>query len=145
MGFFKLSPEKILLQHGIKINNVQREIIESVDKYKVTICNCSRRSGKTMLASACAMAKALEPNASIAITAPLGTMSDILFRNIDKMSHDSLNIKPSKFDNKKKEIQWEWDSIVTCTTLKNMRAILGKANHLCIVEEAALAAYLNDI
>jgi len=43
MNFFKIDPEKILLKHGIKVNNVQRQIIESVDKYKVTVCNCSRR------------------------------------------------------------------------------------------------------
>ena len=41
--YFKLSPEKILNKHGIQVNNVQKQIIESVDKYKVTVCNCSRR------------------------------------------------------------------------------------------------------
>ena len=101
-------------------------------------------AGKTLLASACAMAVTLEPNMSIAVTAPLGTMTDILFRNINNIATDSLNMPPSKLDNKKKEMQWDWGSIVTCTTLKNMKAILGKSNRLFIIEEAALAQYIED-
>ena len=144
MSFFQMDPKKILKKHHIDINNVQTEIIESVNKYKVTVCNCSRRSGKTLLASACASAVALIPNANVAITAPLSSMTDIMFRNVDNIMSDSLLLPPTKKDNKQKIMGWDWGSFVTCTTLKNMKSVLGKANDLVIVEEAALADYLDS-
>ena len=142
--FFKLSPVKLLEKKGIYLNDKQLEIVKSVNDNRVTIVVATRRGGKSEIASACNICKLLEPGTYEGITAPFLTQTDIVFDNIVETFSQTLEIKPSKLNNKEKNIRFKWGSQGKATTLKNRKTIAGRAYDLFTGDEIGLADYMEN-
>lgn len=142
--YFKLSPEKLLRKKGIILNDVQKEIVKSVNDFQVTVVVATRRGGKSEIASACNTAKLIEPGKYCGLTAPFMTQTSICFDNIADTFQDTLQIKPTKLNNKDKQLKLEWGSELKATTLKNRKTIAGRAYDLFTGDEIGLADYMED-
>ena len=144
MSFFKVSPQKILKKRGITLNNVQESIIQSVEENEVTIAVCSRRGGKSLIASACASAILMIPETRVSLAAPYLVHTSIVFDEVVKTMSKDLNLKPIKLNNKDKFLEFEWGSKLKAATLKNRSSLTGVSNSLMVFDEAGLADYLHN-
>jgi len=142
--YFKIDPRKILKQKGITLNHKQQEIVKSVNDYQVTVVVATRRGGKSEIASACNTAKLIEPGTYCGLTAPFLTQTAICFDNIADTFQDTLEIKPTKLNNKDKQLKLEWGSELKATTLKNRKTIAGRAYDLFTGDEIGLADYMEN-
>jgi len=144
MSYFTLSPVKLLEKKGIYLNPKQKEIVKSVNDNRVTVVVATRRGGKSEIAAACNICKLLEPGTYQGITAPTMNHTDIIFSNIVDTFEHPLGIKPSKLNNKDKDIRFQWQSRGKATTLKNRKTIAGRAYNLFTGDEIGLADYMED-
>ena len=142
--YFKLSPIKLLEKKGIYLNERQHEIVKSVNDNRVTIVVATRRGGKSEIASACNVCKLLEPGTFQGVTAPFIVQTGIVFDNIVETFQQTLGMKPSKLNNKEKDLRFEWGSQAKATTLKNRKTIAGRAYDLFTGDEVGLADYMED-
>jgi hypothetical protein len=142
--YFTLSPIKLLEKKSIYLNEKQKEIVKSVNDNRVTVVVATRRGGKSEIAAACNICKLLEPGTYQGITAPTMNHTDIIFSNIVDTFHDTLQLKPSKLNNKDKDIRFKWQARGRATTLKNRKTIAGRAYNLFTGDEIGLADYMED-
>ncbi len=144
MGFFKVSPQKILKKRGITLNKKQAEIVKSVEENEVTITVATRRGGKSLIASACASAVLMVPENRVALAGPYLTHTTIVFDEVVKTMKKDLQLQPTKLNNKDKYLEFDWSSKLKAATLKNRASIVGVANDLMVFDEIGLADYMSD-
>jgi len=137
--FFLLDPVKILKKTGITPNPKQLEILKSVEDASYVLTTATRRGGKSTIASAVACAKLLEPGTRVAVLGPLLEQTNIIFKNIENIMTQNLGVKPKRLDNKSKIMEFDWNSTLKCTTLRNLKSAVGFGNDLIILDECALA------
>jgi len=144
-NFFKVDPRKILKQKGIILNKKQEQIVESVNKYRVSLAVCTRRGGKSEIASACAVAKLMEPGNYCGLVAPFMQQTDIVFSNVVDTFKDTLSIKPTKLNNKDRHLVLDWGSELRANTLRNRKAIAGRAYDIFVGDEIGLSDEENSL
>lgn len=124
---------------GIKLNNKQQEIVESVEQNQMTIVRGTRRGGKSFVSAGINAALMLNPGQKCGLTAPSLKLTEIIFRQTVENLTNTLMLKPSVLNNKDRILTFPWQSELLATSLRNRKQILGRSYDIFNIDEAAVA------
>lgn len=124
---------------GVQLNSKQQEIVESVEKNKMTIVRGTRRGGKSFVSAGINAALMLNPGQKCGLTAPSLKLTEIIFRQTVDNLTNSLMLKPSVLNNKDRVLTFPWQSELLATSLRNRKQILGRSYDIFNIDEAAVS------
>ena len=116
----------------------QEKIVDSVECFQNTIVAATRRGGKTKTASACVIAKFLEPNTETMILAPQHSLCEnIFFNNVWRFIRDN-ELETIRANIKDRIIEGANGSILYARSLQRATSIVGVGLDLAVLDEIAL-------
>jgi hypothetical protein len=143
-----------------KIRSTQGKLIQPLheghldvlkDPARFKALACGRRWGKTLLVSLMALSVLMQVNRRVWICAPTYDLAEKVFREIYNILVTQLGlIVPGKKGKARQQkgdyyLQTEWGSVLEAKSLENPDSLVGEANDLVIVDEAAIDPKLEDI
>jgi hypothetical protein len=127
------------------------EVLSDAARFKVLACG--RRWGKTLLTSLMALAVLMQINRRVWIIAPDYSLCEKVFRELYSiLVHQLKIIQPGKpgggrARNQKGDYYLEtpWGSVLEAKSMENPDSLVGDANDLVIIDEAAINPQLESI
>lgn len=127
------------------------EVLKDNARFKVLACG--RRWGKTLLTSLMALAVLMQMNRRVWIVAPDYSLCEKVFRELYSiLVHQLKIIQPGKpgggrARNQKGDYYLEtpWGSVLEAKSMENPDSLVGDANDLIIVDEAAIDPMIEDV